>query len=319
MTTAFVSVIVPGLHTTVQDLGRWGRQASGVSVSGAMDPFSHRLANALVGNNRGAATLEMTMAGPEVEFEDERTVAIAGAVFETELDGRRVAHEAAFRVRRHSRLRVGGRVTGARGYLAVSGGIDVPVVLGSRSTHIGTAIGGHFGRVLHRGDRLPIGALPSSAQPRRTASGNRAGVAMLVAAAPPTLRVLPGPHSDRFAETALVVLQTQSYVVSNQANRMGYRLEGPVLPHTRGADLLSEATAHGALQVPGTGQPVLLMADRQTTGGYPCVATVISADIPVAAQIAPGERVSFKVCTIAEAMAALIARERVLLAQETDQ
>lgn len=318
MTAASLSIVVPGLHTTVQDLGRWGHQSSGVPVSGAMDLFSHRLANALVGNNRNAATLEITLSGPEVEFEDERTVAIAGAVFAAELDGQSVRHEAPFRVRRHSRLRMGIRERGARAYLAVTGGFDVPVVLGSRSTHVASGMGGHQGRALRSGDLIPLGAA-STPPSRRSPAWDRAALGLDVHAGRPTLRVLPGPHTDRFTETALATLQALPYVVSSQANRMGYRLDGPVLTHTRGADLISEATAHGALQVPGAGQPVLLMADRQTTGGYPCVATVISADIPIAAQLAPEERVSFEVCTVADAITALIARERALLAQEIGQ
>ncbi len=316
MTRSFVSVVAPGLHTTVQDLGRWGQQASGVPVSGAMDVFSHRLANALVGNDRSAATLEITLTGPELVFEEECSVAIAGATFSVEVDGRPVPHESPFVVPPRARLRVGARRRGARAYLAVSGGIDVASVLGSRSTHVASAIGGHEGRPLKRGDRLPIGAREKSRRDRHLTAAPRSSSEFWAATDTPMLRILPGPHLDRFSDTALRTLEAQPYTVSNQANRMGYRLDGAPLTHSRGADLISEATAHGALQVPGAGQPVLLMADRQTTGGYPCIATVISADIPVAAQLAPGDRVSVAVCTIADAMTALIARERALLAVE---
>jgi antagonist of KipI len=316
--TALLTIVAPGLHTTVQDLGRWGHQSRGVSVSGAMDPYSHRLANALVGNERSAATLEITLSGPEIEFEDDRIVAIAGATFAAALDGHVMPHETPFRVRKHAHLRVEARVSGARAYIAVSGGIDVPRVLGSRSTHAASGMGGYRGRSLERGDRVPLGANPSSARSRPVPASRRPGLEVAGSDGVSTVRVLPGPHADRFAAGALEVLQAQPYVVSSQANRMGYRLEGPVLTHSRGADLISQATAPGALQVPGAGQPVLLMADRPTTGGYPCLATVISADIPIAAQVAPGERLRFEVCAPAEALSALIARERVLLAQERE-
>jgi antagonist of KipI len=167
---------------------------------------------------------------------------------------------------------------------------------------------------LQRGDRLPLGVVSAPLSRRNLQSWSRTSIES--EAEVPTLRVLPGPHLDRFTDTVLATLGAQPYRVSSQANRMGYRLDGSGLTHTRGADLISEPTTQGALQVPSAGQPVLLMADRQTIGGYPCVATVISADMPVAAQIAPGQRVSFEVCTVADAMTALIARERALLAIE---
>jgi antagonist of KipI len=279
-----------------------------------MDLYSHRLANALVGNDRAAATLEITLTGPELLFDDARVVAIAGAVFATELDGRAVPRDAPFAVRPGSRLRLGARSGGARAYLAVSGGLDVPPVFGSRSTHVASRMGGHEGRPLKRGDRVRLGV--SGLSTARPAAGQQL-VSGIEIAATATLRVLPGPHLDRFTNDALDVLQGQTYVVSRQANRMGYWLEAPApLVHTRGADLISEAMAHGALQIPAAGQPVVLMSDRQTTGGYPCLATVITADLPLAAQVAPGDPVTFTVCTMADAMSALIARERALLAIE---
>ena len=306
-----IAVIKPGMLTTVQDLGRWGFQAQGVPVAGPMDPVSHRLANALVGNGRDAALLEVTLLGPELEFDDERLVALAGADFELSLDGRPVPSRAPFIVSAGSRLRFGARQVGARAYLAVSGGIAVPPVLGSRSTHVLSGMGGVDGRALVAGDRLPLGvrsrfsraALPLTARESRSDPHT-------------TVRVLPGPQADYFAPDALDVLQSAPYVIAQNSDRMGFRLEGPRLTHSRGADIVSDATPLGVLQVPASGQPILLMADRQTTGGYPKIATVIAADLPIAGQLAPADTIRFVVCTPRDALTALIAQERALMTLE---
>ena len=306
-----VSVIKAGMLTTVQDAGRWGYQARGVPVAGPMDPVSHRLANALVGNVRGAALLEVTLMGPELEFEDERVVAMTGAQFELWLDGRQAPSHTPFVVCAGSRLKFGARQLGARAYLAVSGGIAVPEMLGSRSTHLVSAMGGVGGRALIGGDRLPLGD-PS---PRGPALGPHEPIAPLPDRHA-ILRVLPGPQLDNFMADALEVLQSAPYAIAGNSDRMGFRLEGPRLTHARGADIISDATPLGVLQIPASGQPILLMADRQTSGGYPKIATVISADMAVAGQLAPHDTITFAVCTTAEAMKALIAQERVLMAVE---
>jgi len=306
-----VLVVKPGLLTTVQDLGRWGLQSSGVGVAGPMDPFAHRLANALVGNARDRAVLEVTLIGPEIEFDDERLVAVAGARFELTLDGNPAPPEVALAVRRGSRLRFGRRIAGSRAYVAIQGGMSVPPTLGSRATHLGSHLGGLNGRSLVAGDRVPLGE-PGSTRPpglpgtvRRELPGGHA-----------RLRVLPGPDTDRFHSSALDRLQSAPYRIGRDSDRMGFRLEGPEIGHLRGADIISDVTPLGVLQIPASGQPVLLMADRQTTGGYTRLATVISADIGLAGQLAPGDSMSFAVCSRREAMAALIAEERLLMALE---
>jgi antagonist of KipI len=307
-----VCVIKPGMLTTIQDAGRWGFQSRGVPVAGPMDPVSHRLVNALVGNDRGAAALEITLLGPELEFEDERLVAVAGAEFELTLDGRPTPHNAPFTVSAGSRLRFGARGRGARAYLAVSGGIAVPPTLGSRSTHLISAMGGVGGRALVAGDRLPLGdpgRVPGMALAPQTSM-------VVLPDHHAQIRVLPGPQVDYFSADALAVLQSAPYAIGHNSDRMGFRLEGPRLTHARGADIISDATPLGVLQVPASGQPILLMADRQTAGGYPKVATVIAADIAVAGQLAPADTISFTVCTPGEALAALIAQERALMAVE---
>jgi len=301
-------VLKAGMLTTIQDLGRWGYQSRGVPVAGPMDPCSHRLANALVGNDETAAALEITLLGPELEFGDERLVAIAGAEFDLTLDGKPVPHLAPFLASSGSHLRFGERRKGARAYLAVSGGIASTPVLGSRSTHVLSGMGGSNGRPLRTGDLVPLGDASKAGAPSHA-------VEPLVAlpAGGATIRVLPGPQVEYFAAGALDALQSAPYTITPQSDRMAFRLDGPRLAHARGADIISDATPLGVLQVPASGQPILLMADRQTTGGYPKIATVITADMAIAGQLAPGDTIAFVACTARDAMAALIAQERAFM------
>lgn len=310
---ASLRVISPGMLTTIQDHGRWGWQDRGVPVAGPMDPRAHRVANTLVGNEIDAATLELTLLGPEMEFDDERIAAVAGADFEVAVDGRAMPVNVPFAVGAGSVLRFGSRRRGARAYLAIAGGIAVPPVLNSRATHLPSAMGGLEGRPLRAGDRLLLG------KRGRTLFSSKKGYDPFfsVPDGHATVRILPGPQLDRFAPEALDVLQSGPFVVDAASNRMGFRLRGPVLRHAGDGEMLSDATTLGALQVPPAGQPILLMADRQTTGGYPSLATVISADIGLAGQLAPGDSISFVVSTVREAMAALIAQEQALMAFES--
>ena len=278
-----------------------------------MDPWSHRLANALVGNPAEAATLEITLKGPELEFEDERIVAVAGAHFAIEVDGKGQSPNTAFTVSAGARLRIGSRRAGARGYLAVTGGFAIPTVLGSRSTHLVGRLGGLAGRQLAAGDALPLGP------PIRVQPGHSGTTPLPASDGPTRIRVLPGPHVNRFSPDALDQLQSSPYTIGTDSDRMGFRLTGPRLLHATGADIISDATPMGVLQVPASGQPVLLMADRQTTGGYASLATVITADIGLAGQLAPGDRIQFEACTIEAAMAALIKREQAQMAVERGQ
>jgi antagonist of KipI len=313
-----IRILRAGLQTTVQDRGRWGLQSHGVPVAGPMDPYAHRVANALAGNRADAATLEVTLDGPEVEFDDNRRVAVSGAEFALTLDGAAAPGREPFDVTAGSRLRFGMRRRGARAYLAVSGGIDVPTVFRSRATHLGTRMGGFEGRTLAAGDRLPLGDVTASRARAAAGLSRAAADARLVRLpeGPARLRVLPGPQADRFLPDALEALQSGPYTIRPESDRMAFRLEGPALRHAGGADIISDATPLGALQVPGSGQPLLLMADRQTTGGYAKLATVITADIGLAGQLAPGDSLSFAVCTPREALGALISRERTLMALE---
>lgn len=311
---ASVYVVKPGLLTTVQDRGRWGSQSFGVSVSGAMDVYSHRLANALVGNDADAATLEVTIAGPELEFDDARTVAVTGAVFDVTVDNRPIDLRSAVEISPGSIMRFGSRIRGSRAYVAVAGGIATPSAFGSRATHLPSQMGGLHGRALRSGDRLPLGASIRTARPVHRSQVAESSAAWTLPDGRATLRVLPGPQLNRFLPAAWDVLQSGPYNLGNDSNRMGYRLVGPSLETGGKLDVISDATPTGALQVPPSGQPILLMADRQTTGGYPKIATVISADISVAGQLGPGDTITFVASSPQEALAALIAQERSLMA-----
>ncbi len=304
-----LTVTRPGLLTTVQDLGRWGHQAAGVPVAGAMDTYSLRLANGLVGNSESAAALEVTLVGPSVVVESPVVVAVAGAVFDLFVNERPMPHGAAVEVAAGSVLRFGERRRGTRAYLAVGGGFDTPLVLGSRSTHLVSRMGGLGGRALVAGDVLPVGA------PLTAAVGRPGGTSLPldITPGPRHLRVLLGPQDEWFTGAALDALLQATFTVSPRSDRMGFRLDGPALTTSRPGELISEPVAFGAIQVPSGGAPILLMADRQTAGGYPKIATVIAADLPLAGQLAPGDAVRFVAGTRAEARSAMIARERELL------
>jgi KipI family sensor histidine kinase inhibitor len=304
--TRAVTVVRAGLFTTIQDRGRWGQQASGVPVSGAMDVVSHRVANLLVGNRGDAATLEVTLVGPELRVEQETLVAIAGADLQPSIDGSAVPLGVAATCRAGSVLRFGERRSGARAYVAFDGGVDVPMTLGSRSTHVGAALGGVDGRALAAGDRLPLGRTDDEDDPSRSLPPREGPVGGA------RLRILPGPQDGFFSELDFTSLERTRFVVTPQSNRMGYRLSGTIVRRATDREMISDAAFVGAIQVPPSGEPILLMSDRQTTGGYPQMATVITADLPLAGQLAPGDWVEFVRCTRAEAIAALRDQEAML-------
>jgi biotin-dependent carboxylase-like uncharacterized protein len=296
-----LTVVRSGMLTTVQDLGRWGHQDGGVPVAGPMDPYSHRLANRLVGNADDLATLEVTLIGPELKADGAVRCAVAGADFAVLVDGTPVVTSSAFEVAAGARLRFGARRAGARTYLAVRGGFDVEPVFGSRATSVISRMGPFDGRPLKAGDRLPVGCATGGALP--------AGTPLRLPAGGARVRVLLGPHDGMFTAEAVETLLRARFTVTPQSNRMGYRLDGEPLRHVDRADILSDATPMGSLQVPSSGQPILLMADRQTTGGYPKIATVITADFPRAGQLAPGDWIEFAGCARADALDALKRQE----------
>jgi len=328
--TAGLKVLAPGLHTTVQDLGRPGYQAIGVPVSGALDGFSLRLANALVGNRLGSAALEILLSGPTLEVAaDTVRVALAGVGASLEIGSRRSFASAdavrpskawARGAERKRVLAAGQSVTLPRGevfqiipgeqsaccYLGAEGGIAVPLVLGSASTYVRAAIGGVEGRALRRGDVVPLGVACASARAELR----------LPSPQPPAgeqpIRVVLGPQQEYFTAEVVATLLGSEFRVSQSADRMGMRLDGPSLRLRHGWDIVSDAIATGAIQVPGSGQPILLLADHQTTGGYPKIATVVSADLPVVGRRRPGDRLRFVGVTVETAEALCRDAERQL-------
>ena len=301
-----VRVIAPGPLPTVQDLGRWGHQAWGIPVSGAMDTWSHRVANHLVGNLPEAATLEVTLAGPKLEFSEDATVAVVGARFWLEIDGRTAPSGCTFSLSAGGRLSFGLRTAGARAYLAVAGGFELPMVFGSRSTDLVSRFGGLDGRPLRAEDCLDVGDPHGGARP-----GKKLRPPFPLPRGGAVLRVLVRDDGGGRPE----LLFGPRFRLGPTSNRMGYRLSGPSVSPGRAASVVSAATPVGTIQVPPSGEPILLMADRQTTGGYRAPATVISADVGVAAQLAPGDWVEFRPCSYSSAHAALASREDALRSQ----
>ncbi len=289
-------VLDPGPMTTVQDLGRFGYQAFGVPVSGALDQFSARVANWLVGNPAGAALLEATFMGPRLEVTGECQVAVTGAVVEVLLNNRRVETWKALNVRPGDQLWVRGAKAGMRSYLAVTGGVHVPDVMGSRSTYVGARLGGLEGRPLRKGDMISREPAPLRGQDPRLPEGYRPGWTQQV-----RLRTVLGPQEDHFSEGLQVFLESE-FQVSPQADRMGYRLEGPQVLRKPEAppSIVSEASLPGAVQIPPDGKPIVLLVE-QTVGGYAKIATVVWPDLPFLAQARPGDRVRFLRVTIHEA------------------
>ena len=303
--SAHLLVRQPGVHTTVQDRGRPGFQAQGVPVSGALDREMLRLANALVGNGPYEAALEIVHAGPALEVEAASVrVALAsfGGVLVIEGDATRTFPPwRSLVVKQGQRIVVKGVGEAMCAYLAVEGGFDLPPVLGSLSTYARGKFGGFQGRALAAGDRVPL---------KRDRASDRADMCL---PAPPKndtspLRVVIGPQEDLFKPEAREILCSSTYTVGRNSDRMGLRLEGRKLPHLRGHDILSDGIATGALQVPGDGLPLMLIADRHTAGGYPKIATVCTADLPRAGRLRPGDPVRFAAVTVAEAQA--LARRR---------
>ncbi len=298
-----IQVLVPGLLTTVQDLGRSGLGAFGVPVGGAADAHALRVGNLLLGNEEGAAALEATLVGPELLFEATAVVVLAGAPFGAQLDGAPLPPWEAVSVPAGGRLAVGRAFSGARGYVCVRGGLDVPSVLGSRATDVATGFGGLDGRPLRAGDRLSVGA--ARGEPR----GKRVDAAAARWSGPRRrLRVTPGPQDDWFGEDALAAFASRSFRVSASSSRTGVRLEGePLVAPSR--SLVTEGVVAGAVQVPPAGLPIVLLVEHPSTGGYPKIGSVISADLSALAQLRPGEDVRFAHVSFEEARRLLLERE----------
>ncbi len=343
-----IQVQEPGLFTTVQDLGREGFGPMGVSASGAADAISLRMGNRLAGNTEGAATLEMTLLGGTFVFTEGAVLALTGSDFGAMLDGKPVELWTSFEAKAGQVLRMGPTRSGARCYLCVRGGIDVKLLLGSASTHILSGLGGHYGRALRKGDVLSIGPATVDGQERTgknacstkgaIASGStrkrRLSARALEELQPrKVLRVTAGPQSDWFAESAQKMFYASRYRVAEESNRMGIRLEGAAIQTAPGGaledetgrnacptggagEMISEGVTLGAIQVPEGGKPIILFVEQQTTGGYPKIANVISADFHSLGQLRPRDEIRFERVGWETALSLLREQEELLASEE---
>ena len=318
-----IKVIKPGLLTTVQDLGRYGYQQEGVIVSGAMDSMAMRIANLLVSNPENAATLEATLQGPVLYFEKDQLIALTGADMGASINEQPVRMWRPLLVRAGSTLTLKNARAGCRSYISVAGGFDVPLVLGSASTYLRAGFGGYKGRALQAGETLSAAKnLPETAKALAARLSEEAigdwfaqpnwtlePQAYMVYEGEPMVRAMPGLEYELFTQVSQEGLWKTKFQVTPQSDRMGYRLLGQVLQLKEPKDLLSSAVTAGTVQVPPQGMPIILMADRQTTGGYPRIAQVITADLPKLAQVRPGQNIQFKEVSLKEAQALYLAQE----------
>lgn len=297
-----IKILDAGLLTTVQDLGRYGFQRYGVSASGVMDEYSAKIANKLVGNKVGEAVLETTLKGVQIEFLQNTAVAITGGNCDVTLNGTKIELWQSYLVNRGDILKMGICRSGLRNYLAFAGGIDVPIIMNSKSTNLKAKVGGFNGRKLMTGDVLSVGV------------GSLEAPLTLNKHYIPTyskdikVGVILGQQDDYFTEAGIKTFLNETYTVTQESDRMGIRLSsvsGATIEHKNGADIISDGITFGAIQVPGSGQPIVMMADRQTTGGYTKIGNVISSDLAKLAQATPGTKVKFVEYTLEQAVQAI--------------
>ena len=280
-----IEIVTAPPYLTVQDRGRFGHRASGVPVSGAMDVEAMDAANAAVGNDSGAATLEWALGGGAIQFTVSTRIAVRGAVAESVLGDERIDNERGYDVAAGTVLHIGRFMTGRFLYIAVRGGLDVPIVLGSRSTYVPARLGGHEGRLIRTGDRLEIGT--SAGEPSAAAYASHRGASAM------PCRVTRGPDANQFTLQGWTTFVSKPFRVSTVSDRTGYRLEGPAIDRAGSERGPSTPVCPGVVQVPPSGLPVVLMADAPTIGGYPMLAVVSSADLPRLAQCRPCDTVRF--------------------------
>lgn len=307
-------VIKPGMLSSFQDAGRHGHQPLGISVVGAMDQRAHRLANILVGNDAQTASLEITLTGPTLKFKEPCCIALSGADLSATLNGQTVALNRPLIVRPQDELAFGARKHGTRCYLAVHGGFALTPVLGSTSTYLRSHFGGWHGRALQKGDEIAL-ARPLKNKSLEAVAMELWAIKIYLPAAiadssRQRIRLIKSALWNDFTPESCVALLTETFRVSPDSERMGYRLTGTPLLMSKPRQLLSEATTFGTIQVPAGGQPIILMADRQTTGGYPKMAYVATVDLPLLAQRAPGDALKFEAITLERAQELDAARER---------
>lgn len=318
-----IEIVHSGFFTSVQDLGRYGFQKYGVVVSGAMDTFALRIANLLVGNEETAAALEMTLIGSSLRFHQDTLIAICGGNLSPTIDEQPVPEWRPVYIKKGAILRFSQHSEGCRSYLALGGALRVPKILNSSSTYLRAKLGGFQGRVLKKNDILQLGSLSPLGRKLTNSLaltiGNDSFKGVSWAVSPnifpkyklnPTIRVLSGPQLNHFSTESKARFFNDFFLVTTQSDRMGYRLEGPILKMSRTLEMISEAVSGGTIQVPPDGNPIILLADRQTTGGYPKIAQIATIDLPVIAQVKPGEKIRFQEISLQEAQKLLMVKER---------
>ena len=318
MTKLSIQVVKPGLQTTIQDLGRFGYMSQGVSVTGAMDARSLRISNLLVGNAENEAVLEMTMTGPSLKFDEDRLIAVSGGGMLPVMNGKRLQVHTPLFIPAGSLLHFEPLKKGCRAYLSVAGGFDVPVLMGSKSTYLRAGLGGYKGRALQKGDILDLLPMPQASRDfMKRLSEHRSSPKWSVSRSPGStneqtiIRVLKGSHYDRFTEQSRDLFFGSPFQISTQSDRMGYRLDtDQTIELSEPFELLSEAVTLGTIQLPPGGKPIILLADRQSTGGYPRIGQVMIVDIPKLAQLRPGEWVVFDEVSLQEAEQIYIQSEK---------
>jgi antagonist of KipI len=311
---SLIEVRAPGLLTTVQDLGREGFGSMGVSPSGAADAVALRVGNRLAGNAQGLAGLEMTLLGGTFFFREAAVAALTGSDFAPALDNRRVETWSSVEIRAGQTLQLGPTRAGARCYLCVRGGIDVKLFLGSASTHLLSGIGGFEGRALRKGDVLKVGRAIEAFRTFR--KRNLARLTLEKLAPRKVLRVTAGPQSDWFSKEEQKMFYAGTYRVTEESNRMGLRLEGAAIASAPGGEMISEGVSLGAVQITASGLPIILFVEQQTTGGYPKIANVISADMSSLGQLRPRDEIRFELVKMETARALLAEREELLASEE---
>ncbi len=317
-----VRVLKPGMLSSFQDEGRVGHQPLGVSVVGAMDQRAHRLANTLVGNTEDVASLEITLTGPTLQFTQACCIALCGADLSPRLNDKPIAMNRPLVLRAQDELHFGARQHGTRAYLAVHGGFDLPGVLGSQSTYLRSRFGGWHGRALKRDDeirlRRPLKEVGQDGGTLETLAKALWGISLylpsiIADSTRARIRLIQSQQWEEFTPASREALLNASFRISPDSERMGYRLQGPDILMTQPRQMISEATTFGTIQVPAGGQPIVLMADRQTTGGYPKIAYVATVDLPLLAQMGPGDKVQFELLTLEAAQTLDTARTRAFI------
>ena len=284
-----IMMLQSGLLTTIQDAGRRGYQRYGMGVSGAVDVHAYIYANILVGNRQNEAVLEVTLLGPKIEFTSNSVIAITGGDLSPAIDGTPMPMYRAIQIQKGSILSFGPPKTGCRAYIAFSGGLAITPIMGSRSTYIKANLGGYEGRRLLAGDEIAFrrpASCPANVESRIMEPDHFGGTY--------TVRVLMGPQDDSFTEKGIETFLSETYTVTNEFDRMGYRLTGPKIEHVTDGNIITDGIAFGAVQVPDGGEPIVMLADRQTTGGYAKIASIINVDMPMIAQCKAGDKIHFQ-------------------------